>query len=78
MRTLQHPTISQQITVPDDVVDDYTARGWAAPGAPALATPDPLDTMTVPQLRTYAEDHDIDLGTAKLKADIRAAIDQAG
>lgn len=34
----------------------------------------PLDELTVPDLRSYADQHDIDLGEARLKADILAAI----
>lgn len=34
----------------------------------------PLDELTVPELRSYAEQQGIDLGEARLKADIVAAI----
>lgn len=41
--------------------------------------PEPVElpdfsTMTVAQLRDYADEHDIDLGSATLKADILAAL----
>ena len=36
----------------------------------------PLDELTVIELRAYAEQHDIDLGDARLKADVLAAIRQ--
>lgn len=35
---------------------------------------DPLDDMTVPQLLEYAEEHEVDLGTARKKAELLAAI----
>lgn len=48
-------------------------EGWAE-----LAEPEPaLDGMTVEQLKAFASERQIDLGTATLKADIRAAIDAA-
>lgn len=40
------------------------------PGAQAT----PLDKLTVVQLQAYAAENDIDLGDAKLKADLLAAI----
>jgi hypothetical protein len=36
-----------------------------------------LDGMTVTELKTFATDHDIDLDGARLKADIRATIENA-
>lgn len=74
MATLTNGTL--QITVPDDVADSYTSRGWVRHGAPAPAEHG-LDTMTIPQLREHAQTHGIELGAARLKADIRAAIDAA-
>lgn len=76
MATLMNPKTNTQVTVPDDVADSYVSRGWVRPGTPAPAEPaNPLDAMTIAQLREHAEEHDIDLGTAQLKSDIRAAID---
>lgn len=37
----------------------------------------PLDSLTVQELKAYAEDHSIDLGEAKKKAEILAAIEAA-
>jgi hypothetical protein len=36
-----------------------------------------LDDMTIPQLKAFAAEKSIDLGTADLKAEIRAVIDAA-
>lgn len=38
---------------------------------------DPLDEMTMPELKAYAEAHGIDLGAAKKKAEVLAAIKTA-
>lgn len=78
MASLTNPTTGQTITVPDDAADAYTSRGWVRPGTPALAEQHGLDTMSIPQLREHARVHGINLGTLRLKADIRAAIDTAG
>lgn len=57
-----------------DVVEPPKA---AEPPAPPNPPADPLDDMTVEQLKTFAAEKAIDLGEAKLKAEIRAAIDAA-
>ena len=38
---------------------------------------DPIDSMTIPELRTHAEDNEIDLGENTKKADILAIIKAA-
>lgn len=76
MRTLTNPANGQQVTVPDEVADDYVSRGWVVPGAPALAEPG-LDSLTVRQLRDFAEENGIDLTGVKRKPDIIAAIETA-
>lgn len=43
----------------------------------ALGSVDNVDAMTVAQLKTYADEHRIDLGDASVKADIIAAIKSA-
>jgi len=66
-------------------VDDPDAPAYALPvfRPPAAAHPadnkddeagDGLDELSVRELRAYATEHDIDLGDAKKKADIVAAI----
>jgi hypothetical protein len=54
---------------------------WGAPIYAALdepePEPEPLTEMTIAELRAHAEDHDIDLGDARLKADIVKAIFEA-
>lgn len=42
-----------------------------------VAEPNPLDDLTVEQLKAFAAEKSIDLGEATKKADIRAAIDKA-
>lgn len=66
---------SDVITVPDALVDRYTARGWAPVKTTAAgeAKAD-LDKMTIAKLRSYAAAHSIDLGGAERKADIQKAI----
>lgn len=61
----------------EDTTVDVTALVEA--GHVALVAEDdgelkPLDQLTVSELRSYAESHDIDLGDARLKADVLAAI----
>lgn len=66
------------VTVPDKVAESYTSRGRVNTSPVPAEQPHGLDTMTVADLRQHAERHGIDIGSAKLKADIRAAIDAAG
>ncbi|MGW5387200.1 hypothetical protein [Nocardia sp. NPDC003963] len=70
---------------PDDVVPDRFAKlitnpaAWAAEPEPELDLDgEPSESWTVPQLRAYADHHDIDLGEATKKADILAAIIGSG
>lgn len=76
MTTVTNPKTGATVTVPDDVAESYTSRGWVRPGMPAPAEQG-LDAMTVAELRAHADAQDIDLGSAKRKADIRAAIEAA-
>ncbi|WP_312672839.1 hypothetical protein [Microbacterium sp.] len=77
--TLTHPGKNRQVTVPDNVADSYTSQGWVAAGSPAPAEQEPVDisTLKVEELKAYAEKHDIDLGDAKKKDEIRAVIEAA-
>lgn len=50
--------------------DDYTY----SPDTTVDVVGEPSESWTVPQLREYAKDHEIDLGEASKKADILAAI----
>lgn len=78
MTTLTNPKNGAQVTVPDNVADSYVSRGWVRPGTPAPAEPaNPLDIMTVAELREHAEEHGIDLAGARIKDDIRAVIKAA-
>lgn len=56
--------------------DKNGKKGGTATDAEPVANP--LDAMTIAQLKTYAEEHQIDLGDATKKDEIRAAIDKAG
>lgn len=72
---LIHPSRpGQGINVPDPVAADYIGQGWHEPGT---APGDPLDRMTVAQLKAHAAERGIDLAGASRKADmldrIRAA-----
>ncbi|MGX1932048.1 Rho termination factor N-terminal domain-containing protein [Microbacterium resistens] len=77
--TLTHPVKGRQVTVPDDVADSYISQGWVVPGSPALAEQETADIskLKVDELRAYAEEHGIDLGDAKKKADIVSVIEAA-
>lgn len=53
----------------------YTVTEKPAPAAPAAdSTADPLDKMKIEELKAYAEENGIDLGEAKKKDEILAAI----
>lgn len=77
--TLTHPGKGRQVTVPDAVADSYVSQGWVAAGSPAPAEQESVDisTMKVDELKAYAEEHGIDLGDAKKKADIVSVIEAA-
>jgi len=51
-------------------VDDHTGRLMVRDGLARLPDDDGLDGMTVADLHAYADDHNIDLGEAKKKAEI--------
>ena len=56
------------------------ANKWAEEadaGDPEPAPGESLDEMTLDQLKIYAADQSIDLGSASKKADVRAVIDAA-
>ena len=42
--------------------------------SPKEAAADPFDEMTLPQLRAYAEDEEIELGGARTRADVLAIL----
>ena len=81
--------LPRQIAVGEIIVGDLAAvalrEKWGEEVAAASAeqstgaTSDPpeLDDMTVAQLKAFAAEKSIDLGTAELKAEIRATIDAA-
>ncbi|GAA2790040.1 DUF7302 family protein [Streptomyces showdoensis] len=46
----------------------------AGPAEPPADPETPIERMSVEQLKTYAAEHDIDLGDAAKKADILAAV----
>lgn len=77
--TLTHPGKGRQVTVPETVADSYISQGWVAAGSPAPAEQEPVDIskLKVDELKAYAEEHDIDLGDAKKKADILTVIEAA-
>jgi len=77
--TLTHPGKGRQVTVPDAVAESYISQGWVVPGSPTPAEPDsaPSKSWKVDDLKAYAEENAIDLGTATKKADILTAIEAA-
>ncbi|WP_067198918.1 hypothetical protein [Microbacterium sp. XT11] len=77
--TLKHPGKGRQVTVPDNVADSYISQGWVVPGSPAPAEQETVDIskLKVDELKAYAEEHGIDLGDAKKKADILTVIETA-
>lgn len=85
--TLTHPGKGRQVTVPDDVADSYTSRGWVAAGSPASAGQESAATETKAekpskkwnkdQIASYARDHDIAVDEAKTKDDMLALIEAA-
>jgi hypothetical protein len=91
LRTIANATGNHQagaiVDMPDEAAAVRIAAGHAAPvdqppPPPAedddpATDPKPVDKMTVDELRTYAAEHDIDLGDAKKKADILAVIELA-
>lgn len=78
--TLTHPGKGRQVTVPDAVAESYISQGWVVPGSSTPAEQDsaPSKSWKVDELKAYAEEHAIDLGTATKKADILTAIEAAG
>lgn len=78
--TLTHPVKGRQVIVPDEVAESYTSQGWVVPGSPAPAEQDsaPSTSWKVDELKAYAEEHGVDLGDAKKKADIVSVIEAAG
>ena len=63
-----------QVTVPDDVAESYASQGWVAAGLPAPAEPG-LDSLTIAELRQFAEENGVDLARLKRKPEIVAAIE---
>lgn len=65
--------------VPEHFLDNpVLSRDLTTTPPPEQAPETPVDEMIVDQLRQYAADHDIDLGGATRKDDIRAAITTHG
>ena len=77
--TLTHPGKGRKVTVPDAVADSYISQGWVAAGSPAPAEQESVNIskLKVDELKAYAEEHGIDLGSATKKADILTAIEAA-
>lgn len=77
MANLQHSN-GRRVNVPDDSVDYYLDKGWTRVGAqPApKGYPDgtPDDSWKNDEIEAYAAAKSIDLGSAKKKADMLAAI----
>lgn len=78
--------IGDRFSIPKSIMDDKKRRpSWVVEaGGAAVETQEPegngvdgLVGMKVPELRDYAEQHGIDLGDAKKKADIIDAIEKA-
>ena len=72
--TLRGPDTGQQVTVPDAVAESYVSQGWVRPGTPAPAEPG-LDSLTIAQLRDFAEENGVDLTGLKLKPAIVTKIE---
>lgn len=72
--TLHDPDTHGAITVPDAVVESYVSQGWVRPGTPAPAEPG-LDSLTIAQLRDFAEENGVDLTGLKLKPEIITKIE---
>lgn len=64
---------------PDETIDvaDHVGRSLVRDGLARLPAADVFADQTVEELRAYAADHTIDLGGAKKKTDIVAAIRDA-
>ncbi|WP_421930042.1 Rho termination factor N-terminal domain-containing protein [Nitratireductor rhodophyticola] len=78
--------IGERFSIPKSIMDDKKRRpSWVVEAGGAAAEPqepesnggDGLAGMKVPELRDYAEQHGIDLGDAKRKAEIIEAIEKA-
>lgn len=65
------PRTGDVVTVPDVLEEKYDAD----PRWERVPAPSALDDMKIEELKAYAKEHDIDLGGATKKDDIRAAID---
>jgi len=63
--------------VPADMAKLITNPAVWADDSAAAADSEPSESWTVPQLRAYAEERQIDLGDATKKADILAALTEA-
>lgn len=65
---------NQQVVRPDGSAPWEEGEGGSAPEPPV----NELDAMTKDQLLGYAAGHGVDVDASMSKADIRAAIDEAG
>lgn len=79
---IDHEPLPRQIAVGEIITGELAEvalrEKWAEPiEGPRQAPVDPLDSMTIAELKTFATEKGIDLGEADKKAEIRAAIDAA-
>lgn len=73
--TLRDPDTGQLITVPEGVAQSYVSQGWVRPGTLTPAEPG-LDSLTIPQLRDFADENGVSLTGLKLKPAIIAVIEK--
>lgn len=73
--TLHDPDTRSTITVPDDVAESYVSQGWVRPGTSTPAEPG-LDSLTIAQLRDFADENGVSLTGMKRKPEIIAAIEK--
>lgn len=74
---LQHPQ-GRVVDVPENIAEGYLSLGWEpADGEPATEITAPSKSWKVDELKAYAAEHGIDLGTASKKDEILAVIEAA-
>ncbi len=52
--------------MPDDVAESYVSQGWVRSSTPTPAEPG-LDSLTIAQLRDFADENGVSLTGLKLK-----------
>lgn len=72
---LQVTAVTEGYIVPLEVIDAYQG---VDPAPPADAEPTPTEDWKNAEIREWAEAHSVDLGGATTKADMLAAISDAG